>query len=268
MITGQFWCLIWTDILTWMWDSTMLQIQSSVRKPFLSNMCCGSGLWILHSGEVHFTSGSATFFQWSIWALSLPHPHTYPFLNGSRRKGKGEWAPQRLALGYTRHASTPIASVKTDIEHETNSGSWSASAEDRMHIRRRGHISNLSPFTLRTCSETLPLGTSPQVNWGAAGRVNWELQGSCERWPWKRRRSQTLLGLVFEAYESISAWSLAQSVATRTRGTGQLPRSLFGEFFLKRNSAMGKKRSPKKITYVTCDIHRVVSPPFWKENSR
>lgn len=164
MITGEFWCLIWTDILTWMWDSTMLQTQSSVRKPFLANMCRGSGLWILHSGEVHFTSGSTTFFQWSIWALSLPHPLTYPFLNGSRRKGKGGWAPQRLALGYTRHASTPIASVKPDIEHKTNSGSWSVSAKGRTHIGRRGHISKLSPFMLRIYSETLSLGTSSLVN--------------------------------------------------------------------------------------------------------
>lgn len=196
MITGQFWCLIWTDILTWMWDSTMLQIQSSVRKPFLSNMCCDSGLWILHSGEVHFTSGSTTFFQWSIWAISLPHPLTYPFLNGSRRKRKAGWAPGRLDLGYTRHASTSIASVKTDIEHKTNSGFWSASAKDRIHIWRRGCISDLNPFTLRTCLGILSHGTSSQMNWKATGSAYWEPQGACRWRPWKRPRSQRLWGLV------------------------------------------------------------------------
>lgn len=167
-----------------------------------------------------------------------------PEEKGRQDEHHGDWT-----LGIPDIHQHQFASVKTDIEHKTKSGSWSASAKDRMHIWRRGCISNLSSFTLRTCSGTQLLGTSSQVSWKAAvGSAYWEPQGGCdcEWWPWKRPRPKHFWdSQTFKAHESVSAWSLAQAIATRTLATVKLLRSLFGKsfiFFLKGNSALGKKR--------------------------
>lgn len=131
----------------------------SVRKLCLCRMCSDSWLCVVHSGEVRFTSGCATFFQWSIWARSLPHPLTYPFLNGSRRKGKAGWEPQGWDLGGTRRALISITVAKVDKEPKPN-GSWSDQPRIESTSGEEGSMSRLHPSTLRTWP-----GPGPLVSW-------------------------------------------------------------------------------------------------------
>lgn len=109
-------------VLTWMWDSTMLQIQDLVRKPSLSNMCWDSRLHILHSG------GPAHI--WLSHILPLEHlgnkPPTLAFLNGSRRKKEGRVGHHRdQASGGTRNSLLLITRTRTitNIKQEQAPGS-------------------------------------------------------------------------------------------------------------------------------------------------
>lgn len=123
----------------------------SVRKLCL---CSDAWLCVVHSGEVRFTSGCTTFFQQSIWARSLPHPLTDPFLNGSRRKGKAGGEPQGWDLGGTRRALISITVAKVDKEPKPN-GSWSDQPRIERTSGEEGSTSRLHPSTLRTWLGTL-----------------------------------------------------------------------------------------------------------------
>lgn len=84
MITGQFLHLMWTGILTWMWDSPMLQTQSSIRKPFISNLCWDSEEPSLRGGPSH------------IWLPHiLPGEHLGNKLPTPAHRRSSEWFQKR-----------------------------------------------------------------------------------------------------------------------------------------------------------------------------
>ena len=158
MITGRFLHLMWTGILTWMWDSLMLQTPSSIRKPFLSNLWCDSEEPSLRGGPSHI---------WLPHILpvehlgnKLPTPAHRRSSEWFQKKREGRMSTREMNLGCTKPALMSVTVAKVDQTHKTNAGSWVVSAKASMHIWRRGHISDLSPSTLRTC-----FGPSSQEKW-------------------------------------------------------------------------------------------------------
>lgn len=149
MITGQFLHLMWTGILTWMWDSPMLQTQSSIRKPFVSNLCCDSEEALLGGGPSH------------IW---LPHILPGEHLGNKLPTPAHRMVSEEKGRQDVHHRDGPgVHQTCINVSHcsksGSNEGSWVVSAKASMHTWGRGHISNLSPSiltnlspsTLRTC---------------------------------------------------------------------------------------------------------------------
>lgn len=148
MITGQFLHLMWTGILTWMWDSPMLQTQSSIRKPFISNLCWDSEEPSLRGGPSH------------IWLPHiLPGEHLGNKLPTPAHRRSSEWFQKRRE-GRMRITEMDLECTRPALMQSLQQ-KWiqcgllgSISQGQHAHLGKRAH---LQPQSLHTQDLFWPL---------------------------------------------------------------------------------------------------------------
>lgn len=163
MITVQFWHLIWTGILTWMWASMMLRIQRALRKPFPSDLRCDSGYPSLMGGPLHI---------WLCHILPVAHlgkkpptPAHIPFSEWFQKKREGKMSTTEIGPG--RHQACMnvnhcrkhwFKKKKTHIKQNPAPGQHQSRTE--CTSGEDGHFSSLSASTRRTCSGSSSQGSA------------------------------------------------------------------------------------------------------------
>lgn len=164
----------------------MLQIQSSVQKPFVSNMCRNSWLYVLPSGR--------PCHPWLRHILPVglqgnqpPMPSLTPFSERWQKKGRQE---ERHRRDWTLGALIAIPVAKMDKEQNNKFRLLVRSAKDRMHIRRAGAHLRSRSLQLSGCQDLGRLGPRPG-EWISRPRP--QSRGRCTCRLRKRPRSETFL---------------------------------------------------------------------------